>query len=133
MNEQNACNCGRIHYNLVFACSGAADVGAVTDQAARRLAQEKTASMCCTAAIAAEVPDILEKAAFADQIVVLDGCDKACAKKILDGGGFTGHAHVELGSIGMEKGKTPVNEENVAKVVASARGALASQPAVQSS
>lgn len=124
MNEHKACNCERIQYNLVFACSGAADVGAVTDQAARRLSQEKTASMCCIAAIAAEIPDILEKATCADKIIVLDGCEKACGKKILDAGGYTGHAHVELGSIGMEKGKTPANEENIVKAVAVAREAL---------
>ena len=129
MAEQKACSCGKIQYNLVFACSGAADVGAVTDLAARELAREKTASMCCTAAIAAEIPDILEKAAFVAGIVVLDGCDKACAKAILDRGGFADYAYVELGAAGMEKGKTPVSEESVARAAAVAREALANHNA----
>ena len=73
MTEQNACSCGAIRYNLAFACSGAADVGAIADQAARKLSREKTASMCCTAAIAAEISDILKRATFATKIVVLDG------------------------------------------------------------
>ncbi|NIA12535.1 MAG: zinc-binding protein [Nitrospiraceae bacterium] len=129
MSEQPNCTCETIRYNLAFACSGAADVGAIADQAVRKLSREKAASMCCTAAIAAEIPDILEKATFAAKIVVLDGCDKACAKKIVDKGGFTNYAYIELGAMGMEKGKTPVNEESVAKTAAAASEALACQPA----
>lgn len=125
MTEQNACSCGAIRYNLAFACSGAADVGAIADQAARKLSREKTASLCCTAAIAAEIPDILKRATFATKIVVLDGCDKACARKILEQGGFTGLVYVELGTLGMEKGKTPVDEENIARATAVASEALA--------
>ena len=59
MSEEKQCSCGKISYNMTFACSGAADVGAIADQAARKLSKEKTASMCCTAAIAAEIPEIL--------------------------------------------------------------------------
>ena len=127
MTDKPVCSCGTIRYNLVFACSGAADVGAVADRAARKLAQEKSASMCCTAAIAAEIGEILEKAAFASKIVVIDGCDKVCAKKILDKGGFAGHAHVELGALGMEKGKTPANEQNIVLAANAAIDALESQ------
>ena len=129
MAEQRGCNCGKVQYNLVFACSGAADVGAISDQAARVLSREKTALMCCTAAIAAGIPDIMEKAALANRIVVIDGCDKECAKKILDKGGFSDYAYVELGSIGMEKGKTPVEQKNVAKAAVAANEALAKQAA----
>ena len=129
MAKQDACSCGTIRYNLVFACSGGAEVGAIADQAARKLSREKKASMCCTAAIAAEIPDILEKATFATKMVVIDGCDKGCAKKILDQGGFTDHAYVELGTLGMEKGKTPVNEEDIAIAAAMAAEALAGKTA----
>ena len=83
--------------------------------------------MCCTAAIAAEIPDIFEKATFAAKIVVLDGCDKACARKMLDEAGFTSHAYVELGALGMENGKTPVSEEYIARAAAEASEALASK------
>ncbi|MFO7974328.1 MAG: putative zinc-binding protein [Candidatus Hydrogenedentota bacterium] len=124
MSEQSACSCRKVQYNLVFACSGAADVGAVSDQAARVLSREKTAFMCCTAAIAAKIPDIVEKAALANRIVVIDGCDKGCAKNILDAGGFSGHAYVELGALGMEKGKTPPTEETVRAAATAAREAL---------
>lgn len=128
MAKQSACGCGRIQYNLVFACSGASDVGAVSDLAARALAREKAASMCCTAAIAAEIPDIVEKAALASRMVVIDGCDKACAKKIMDQGGFSDYAYVELGALGLEKGKTTPGDENVSKALAAVREALNAHP-----
>jgi uncharacterized metal-binding protein len=114
MSEETGCSCGKVQYNMVFACSGAADVGAVSDQAARRLAREKTAMMCCTAAIGAQIPDIVEKARGASKTVVIDGCDKECAREILEKNGFSGFAHVQLEALGMEKGKSPVNEARVA-------------------
>ena len=111
-------------YNLVFACSGAADVGAIANQAARQLSRDKKAAMCCTAAIAADIPDILDRARGADMMVVIDGCKNSCAKKILDRRGLPDYAYVALGSAGMEKGKTPVTDVNVARAVAMATHAL---------
>lgn len=112
-------------YNMVFACSGAADVGAIADRAARKLSVEKKASMCCTAAIAAGVPEILEKTEGASRVIVLDGCDKVCAKKIMDQAGFSDCAHLELGALGIEKGQSPPTEERVDTVVTAATEALA--------
>ena len=102
----------------------------IADQAARTLARDRTAAMCCTAAIAAEVPEIIEKATFASKMVVIDGCDKACARKIMDKAGFSEYAYVELGAQGMEKGKTSVDEENISRAAAVAAEALTSQTAV---
>ena len=39
MAEKNVCACGSAP-KLIFACSGAADVGAVADQAARKLTKD---------------------------------------------------------------------------------------------
>ena len=127
MSEQNPCSCGRLRFNLGFACSGASDVGGIADQAARTLAREKTASMCCAAAIAAEVPDVVEKTRTATKIVVIDGCDYDCARKIMEKGRFKEFAYVRLQDLGMEKGKTPVTEENIAKAASAAREALIRQ------
>lgn len=121
MAEQNACSCGKLCYNMVFACSGAADVGAIADQAARQLAREKKAMPCCTAAIAAGISEIAEKARGAAKIVVFDGCDKECSKKVLEKAGFGGFVHIQLGEMGMEKGKSPVTDVRIA--MAAQRGA----------
>ncbi|MCP4641118.1 MAG: zinc-binding protein [bacterium] len=125
MAQKSECSCGAIKYNMVFACSGAADVGAVADQAARTLAREKKASMCCTAAIGAAIPDIVEKALGAPEVLAIDGCDKDCARIILTDGGIAGFAHLRLQDIGMEKGKTPPTDENVKAAAAKGAALLA--------
>ena len=89
-------------------------MGAIADQAARSLAHEKHALMCCTAAIGAGITDIAEKARGASKLVALDGCDKECSRKILEANGFGGFAHIRLDKLGMEKGKSPMTEERVA-------------------
>ncbi|MHC5119049.1 MAG: putative zinc-binding protein, partial [Planctomycetota bacterium] len=48
MENKNVCSGGD---TLVFACSGAADVGAVADQAARKMTQEGYGQMFCLAGI----------------------------------------------------------------------------------
>ncbi|MCF6286144.1 MAG: putative zinc-binding protein [Candidatus Hydrogenedentes bacterium] len=112
-------------YNLVFACSGASDVGEIADQAARQLSREEIACICATAAIAAGIPEILEKAAGATRIIAIDGCNRACARKILDRRGLPDYAYVALDDLGMVRGKTPATDENIAKAVFAAVKAFA--------
>lgn len=120
MNPQT-CECSKPKFKLVFACSGAADTGAITDQAARRLSAEKTASMCCSAAVAAGIPEILEKTQNAETILALDGCSKDCVKTILGKAGFTNIKHIQLETLGMKKGESPLTDERIGKVLAKAQ------------
>ena len=120
MNTQT-CECAKPKFKLVFACSGAADTGAITDQTARRLSAEKTASMCCSAAVAAEIPEILEKTQNAETILALDGCAKDCVKTILSKAGFTHIKHVQLETLGMKKGESPLTDERIDTVMKNAR------------
>jgi uncharacterized metal-binding protein len=80
--------------------------------------------MTCTAAIAARVEDVLNWTVNAQHVIVIDGCDKDCAKRILEERGFTDLVHVRVTDLGMEKGKTPVTEENIQKVVARVKSLL---------
>lgn len=109
---------------MVFSCSGAADVGAITDQAARRLSKEKTASMCCTAAVAAEIPDIMEKVYNTKHILALDGCDKECTGVILSQAGLSNVSHLQLDNLGMKKGESPVTEDRINMVMQVARDCI---------
>jgi uncharacterized metal-binding protein len=109
---------------LLFACSGAADVGGLTDHAARMLTREKAASMYCTAAVAAGVHTALERCAGASRLVAIDGCSQCCAQKILARAGFSDCAHIELGSLGLVKGESPITEENVERVARAVRKEL---------
>ena len=110
---------------LIFACSGAADVGAVADQAARRLTQEGAGSMFCLAGVGGRVAPIMDKTKSASKILAIDGCPLNCVSETLKQAGFDGFEHMLVTDLGLEKGKTPVSEESVGKVVAKGRELLA--------
>lgn len=117
-NTAAGCGCGgRPKYNIFLACSGAADVGNIADKAARELVKEKRGMMSCIAAIAAGIEDITDKTKAAAQTFVIDGCDKECAKKIMEKNGIKDFHYVKVTDCGMEKGKTAVAEENI-KIIA---------------
>lgn len=101
---------------LIFPCSGAADVGAIADRAARKLTHDLDGKMFCLAGIAARIPGMLETTKCASKIVVIDGCPQDCARKTLEAAGFGKIAHVKLYELGMERGKTPETHEAIAKV-----------------
>ncbi len=111
----DACACATAP-KLIFACSGAADVGAVADQAARRLTREGVGKMYCLAGIGGRVSGIIETTKAASAVLAIDGCPINCAEKCLKEAGFSDFQHIQLADLGMEKGKTPPSEEHIAKV-----------------
>ncbi|MCX7934122.1 MAG: putative zinc-binding protein [Planctomycetota bacterium] len=100
---------------LIFACSGAADVGAIADQAARKLAKDGVGRMFCLAGVGGRVSGIMKTTEAADEILAIDGCPLNCAKNCLEQAGFKNFAHLQLADLGMEKGKTPPTPEAIAK------------------
>ena len=115
MAESKSC-CGGP--TLIFACSGAADVGAVADQAARKLTRDGEGKMFCLAGVGGRVSGIMKTTESAAKILVIDGCPLNCAASCLELAGFKDFEHLRLADLGMEKGKTPVTEANIAKVAA---------------
>ncbi len=122
-NPQPAC-CGGAP-KLIFACSGAADVGHISDLAARKLTAEGAGKMFCLAGIGGRVSGILASTQSAQAILAIDGCPLDCARKTLEEAGFAEFEHMRLTDLGMEKGKTPATDEAVAKVVSRAKARLA--------
>lgn len=111
--------------SLIFACSGAADVGAIADQAARKLTREGAGRMFCLAGIGGRVPGILATTGSAAKILAIDGCPLNCTKSSLDQAGFGQYAHLQLADLGMEKGKTPPSEDVIARAAAAGAAKLA--------
>jgi len=109
---------------LTFACSGAADVGAVADRAARELTAMGAGKMYCLAGIGGRVPGILKTTAEAEKILAIDGCPLDCTRLSLEEAGFTEFEHMRVTDLGLEKGKSPATEENIARVVQAARDVL---------
>lgn len=115
MSEKSKCGCGcSAAPKLIFACSGAADVGAIADQAARKLTKDGAGKMYCTAGIGGRVSGIMATTESAAKILVIDGCPLNCARNSLEQAGFKKYAHLQLSDLGMEKGKAPPTPEAVA-------------------
>ena len=102
---------------LIFACSGAADVGAVSDQAARKLTRDKIGKMFCLAGIGGRISGIMKTTEAAQDILAIDGCPLNCTKKCLEEAGFTDFKHLQLADLDLVKGQTEVCDEAINKVV----------------
>ena len=124
-SNTQVCDTGQGEVTLIFACSGAADVGQVSDLAARKLMAEGCGSMFCLAGLGGRVEPILKKTASADRILVIDGCPLDCAKKSVELAGFQNFIHYQVTALGLDKGKTPATPEAVEKAAAHGRSLLA--------
>ena len=109
---------------MIFACSGAADVGAIADQAARRLTKKGVGKMFCLAGVGGRVSGIMKTTDAADKILAIDGCPLDCVKNCLEQAGFTKFEHLQLAEIGLEKGKSPVSDAAVARAAAKGKEIL---------
>lgn len=124
MSNETKCQCATAP-KLIFACSGAADVGEISDRAARRLTKEGQGRMYCLAGVGGRVPDILANVRAAQKILAIDGCPTECVKQTLLQAGFSGFAHLQLKELGLEKGKSAPTFENIQVAVNRAAQLLA--------
>lgn len=105
------CGCGS---SLpIYACSGASDTGAITDLTARRLTLEGRGKLSCLAQIGAHIDTAVENARKAGKVLALDGCPIDCARKTLEQHGITGFQHLRVTDLGLKKGQSPANAQNV--------------------
>ena len=93
---------------LLYACSGAANTGLLSDQVARKLARDGEGSMTCLAAVGAELSGFFTSARSVDKNIVIDGCPVACGKKIFEAKGLP-YRHFIMTEFGVEKGKTVIS------------------------
>jgi uncharacterized metal-binding protein len=119
-SEQADCACGSAP-RLIFACSGAADVGHIADQAARKLSAEGAGKMYCLAGVGGRVSGIMATTEAAAAILAIDGCPLDCARRTLEEAGFREFEHLRLSDLGMEKGESPATDQCVEEVVARAK------------
>jgi len=117
------CSCNSV-LKAIFTCSGAADTGAISDQAARKLTNDGVGKMVCLAGIGGRINGIMASTESAEKILVIDGCPLGCAKKTLEQAGFNVFDYLKVTDFGMEKGKSPVNEERIKRVVDKAKEIL---------
>ena len=123
-NPNVCCACG-VAPKLIFACSGAADVGQISDLAARKMTAEGVGKMFCLAGIGGHVTGIVATTRAAAAILAIDGCPLDCARKALEASQFHQFEHLRLSDLGMEKGQSPATDERIEQVVSRGRMRLA--------
>jgi uncharacterized metal-binding protein len=101
---------------LIFACSGAADVGEIADHAARKMTKNGSGNMFCMAGIGGKIAGIIKKTEAASKILAIDGCELDCVKSCLHQAGFQEFEHFRVTDLGMQKGQAAINDENIATV-----------------
>ncbi len=118
MNTQNTptqCSCSSAP-KFVFPCSGASDVGGLSDQAARQMTLDGTGKMYCLAGIGGRVDAIMANTRAAARVLVIDGCPQECARKTMELAGFTDLQHLKLAEMGFKKGATPLTPARIREV-----------------
>lgn len=119
---QTGCSCAcSAGPKLIFSCSGAADVGELADQTARKLTRNGSGKMFCLAGIGGRVSGIVKSTEAAASILAIDGCALDCARKSLEEAGFKRINHLRLTDLGFEKGNTDITAETIALVADKAK------------
>jgi uncharacterized metal-binding protein len=102
---------------MILACAGGSNVGQLSNQAAVELTQEGFGKLFCLAGIGAHLSGFVQSARDIPQIVVIDGCEVACAKGILEQAEVPVRGYLVLTELGIEKNKNlKLNREEVEKV-----------------
>ena len=115
MKTEPQCTCQGAP-KLIFPCSGASDVGSLTDRAARQMTLDLEGKMYCLAGIGGRVEGIMKNTKAAARVLVIDGCKEECARKTMELAGFKNFAHLKLAGMGFEKGETRVTAARIRKV-----------------
>ena len=101
---------------LIYSCAGSADVGEIADRVTRKLRDEGYARMTCLAGVGAGLSGYVQSAKGADEVITIDGCVTACARKSLERIGVHPTSYI-LTDLGLEKHETPVTDQIVTEVL----------------
>ncbi|MBN1424362.1 putative zinc-binding protein [Candidatus Fermentibacteria bacterium] len=98
---------------LVFACSGGADVGEISDRAARLLDERDVGSMYCLAGVGGRVSGIVKSTEAADRVIMIDGCPLDCGRRTLEEASIRGFTHLRVTDLGFTKGDSPPTSDTI--------------------
>jgi uncharacterized metal-binding protein len=119
METNNQCHCSTSD-KIVLGCSGASDLGQLTDITARKLRDSGICKMNCLALAGAGIATSIKTFKEAE-LLVIDGCSLDCGKIILDKAGIKNYLHLRLTNLGYIKGQTSITEETIFSVLVNAK------------
>lgn len=105
--SESCCNKGS--NRLILACAGSANTGQMTYRLALELTREGWGNLFCLAGIGAHLSGFVVSARDAEEMLVLDGCELACASKNLEQADIPVRNHFIMTELGVKKqhGKSP--------------------------
>jgi len=90
---------------MILACAGGSNVGQLSNQAAVELTQEGFGRLFCLAGIGAHLSGFVQSARDIQQLIVIDGCEVACAKGVLEQAEVPVRGYLVVTELGIEKNK----------------------------
>jgi len=90
---------------MILACAGGSNVGQLSNQAAVELTREGFGKLFCLAGIGAHLSGFVQSAKDIPQLVVIDGCDMACAKGVLEQAEVPVRGYLVVTDLGIQKNK----------------------------
>ena len=116
--------CSSNQKTMIVACSGASNVGQISNQAAVELTREGFGKMFCLAAVGAHINNFVFSAQNVDNLVAIDGCPVGCAMRLLEHAEVPVSNYLVVQNLGIEKSAGNVFSSNeVEKVKAAIKAA----------
>ncbi len=90
---------------MILACSGGSNVGQLSNQAAIELTQEGFCKLSCLAGVGAHLSGFVQSARDIEALVVIDGCEVGCAKKVLEHAEVPLRGYLVITALGIDKNR----------------------------
>lgn len=113
--ENKNCSCNDAAVKTVFACSGAADLGEISDLVARKLHRDGVRQMKCLAFIGGGIQNMIDSVKDSNMLVI-DGCPLDCGRLTMEKNGISEFHHLRLTDMGYKKGQTPASNPIVDEI-----------------
>ena len=114
--ENKTCSCKDDTVKTVFACSGAADLGEISDLVARKMHHDGLRQMKCLAFIGGGIQEMIDSVKETNMLVI-DGCDLDCGKLTMEKNGISEFNHLRLTDLGYIKGQTPASNDTINQII----------------
>jgi uncharacterized metal-binding protein len=90
---------------MILACSGASNVGQLSNSAAVELTQEGFGKMFCLSGIGGDLSGFVQSAKDTPRMIAIDGCEVGCAKATLEKAEVPLKDYIVLTELGIQKNK----------------------------
>jgi len=102
---------------ILLTCSGASNVGQLSNQAVVELTQEGFGKFFCLAGIGAHLDKFVQSAKNNPEVVLIDGCPVGCAKRVIEHAEIPISKYLVVTKLGIEKNHIlEIKKEEIKKV-----------------